>query len=256
MAPTAIALIPARSGSKRVSKKNIRELNGHPLLAYTITTAINSGIFDDIIVSTDCEEYAEIARHYGASVPFLRPSEFATDSSPDIEWVDFTLRSLEEQGRNFDAFFLLRPTSPFRLASTLLRAWNEFIAASNIDSLRAVQKCTEHPGKMWVVRNGRMFPILPFEVNGKPWHSSPYQSLPEIFVQNASLEIAWTSVVAKTHSIAGSSHLPFFTVDHEGFDINNADDWTQAEQLVASNSINLTKITRPSFFASQSQRST
>jgi CMP-N,N'-diacetyllegionaminic acid synthase len=252
MTPSAIALIPARSGSKRVSQKNIRELNGHPLIAYTITTALNSGLFKDVIVSTDSEVYADIARHYGASVPFLRPAEFAADSSPDIEWIDFTLRALEAQGRTFDAFFLLRPTSPFRVVSTLKRAWNEFLDAKNVDSLRAVQKCTEHPGKMWVVRNGRMFPILPFEINGRPWHSSPYQSLPEVFIQNASLEIAWTSVVVRTQSIAGSSHLPFFTENFEGFDINNADDWSMAERLVANKSIELTNITRPAFFAGRS----
>ena len=252
MTPSAIALIPARSGSKRVSQKNIRELNGHPLIAYTITTALNSGLFKDVIVSTDSAVYADIARHYGASVPFLRPAEFAADSSPDIEWIDFTLRTLEAQGRTFDAFFLLRPTSPFRVVGTLKRAWNEFLDAKNVDSLRAVQKCTEHPGKMWVVRNGRMFPILPFEINGRPWHSSPYQSLPEVFVQNASLEIAWTNVVARTHSIAGSSHLPFFTENFEGFDINNADDWSMAERLVANKSIELTNITRPAFFAGRS----
>ena len=92
--PSVVALIPARSGSKRVPGKNIRRLGPHPAMAYTIAAAIESGIFADVIVSTDEEQYSAIARHYGASVPFLRPAEFAGDSSPDIEWIEFTLERL------------------------------------------------------------------------------------------------------------------------------------------------------------------
>src|SRR5215475_8457990 len=110
--PSAIALIPARQGSKRVPGKNIRLLNGHPTLAYTIAPALDSGVFDAVIVSTDSEETAAIARHYGADVPFLRPARFATDTSPDIEWIEYTIAELKQRGRTWDAFSLLRPTSP------------------------------------------------------------------------------------------------------------------------------------------------
>ena len=85
-----VALIPARSGSKRVPDKNIRPLAGHPLIAYTIAAALGSGIFSDVIVSTDSEHYAEIVKYYGAEVPFLRPAELAGDQSPDIEWLAIT----------------------------------------------------------------------------------------------------------------------------------------------------------------------
>ena len=84
-------LIPARCGSKRVPDKNIRKLNHHPLMAYAIRSAIDSGIFDSVIVSTDSEAYADIARHYGAEVPFLRPTELAGDKSPDIQWIEHLL---------------------------------------------------------------------------------------------------------------------------------------------------------------------
>ena len=94
-APSIVALIPARSGSKRVSDKNVRELAGHPFLAYSVAAALDSGVFDAVIVSTDSEEYARIGRHYGAEVPFLRPPEMATDTSPDIKFVEFTLRRLQ-----------------------------------------------------------------------------------------------------------------------------------------------------------------
>ena len=123
-----MALIPARQGSKRVPGKNVRRLGAHPVLAYTVAPALDSGVFDAVIVSTDSEETAAIARHYGAEVPFLRPAQFAGDTSPDIEWVEYTLAELRRQGRTWDAFSLLRPTSPFRSAATIQRAWTRFVA--------------------------------------------------------------------------------------------------------------------------------
>jgi CMP-N-acetylneuraminic acid synthetase len=134
--PSAVALIPARQGSKRVPGKNIRPLRGHPTIAYTIAPAIESGVFDAVIVSTDSDETAAIARHYGAEVPFLRPAQFASDTSPDIEWIEYTLTELARRGRTWDAFSLLRPTSPFRTADTIRRAWMLFTSQNGADSLR------------------------------------------------------------------------------------------------------------------------
>lgn len=231
--PSAVALIPARHGSKRVPGKNVRLLNGHPSLAYTIAPALESGVFESVIVSTDSEEIADIARHYGAEVPFLRPAAFASDTSPDIEWLDYTVRTLAEHGRRWDAFSLLRPTSPFRTAGTIRRAWARFTGQEGVDSLRAIEKCTQHPGKMWVVRGDRMQPLMPLENGGVPWHSTPYQALPPVYVQNASLEIAWTRVVLEKRSIAGDVFVPFVTDGYEGFDINDPTDWIVAERLIA-----------------------
>ena len=118
---SAVALIPARQGSKRVPAKNIRRLGAHPVIAYSIAPAIESGIFESVIVSTDSEETAAIARHYGAEVPFLRPAQFAGDASPDIEWVEYTLTELRRRGRSWDCFSLLRPSSPFRTAGMIRR---------------------------------------------------------------------------------------------------------------------------------------
>ena len=97
-----VALIPARAGSKREPDKNIRPLAGHPVIAYTIAAARGSGIFKDVIVSTDSEHYAEIVKHYGAEIPFLRPAELAGDQSPDIEWLQYTLDRLQKAGRSYD----------------------------------------------------------------------------------------------------------------------------------------------------------
>ncbi|MFZ5910079.1 MAG: acylneuraminate cytidylyltransferase family protein [Chloroflexota bacterium] len=240
--PTIVALIPARSGSKRVSDKNIRPLAGHPVIAYTIAAALQSGVFSAVVVSTDSEQYAETARKYGAETPFLRPVELAGDVSADIEWIEHALTELKRMGRTYDCFSILRPTSPFRLPETICRAWQAFLVEEGVDSLRAVEKCREHPGKMWVVRGKRMMPLLPFGLAELPWHSTPYQALPEVYVQNASLEIAWTRVVFEGRTIAGEVVMPFFTEGYEGFDVNRPYDWQLAEELVRTGQAKLPQI--------------
>ncbi len=212
------------------------------MVAYTIAPAIESGVFDAVIVSTDSEEIAAVARHYGAEVPFLRPPEFAGDTSPDIEWLEYTLNELKRRGRTWDCFSLLRPTSPFRTSDMIRRAWTLFMAQDGVDSLRAVEKCSQHPGKMWVVRGDRMFPLLPFGPAEQPWHSTPYQALPPVYVQNASLEIAWTRVVFERRTIAGDVLVPFLTQGYEGFDINDPADWMVAERLIADGVVQLPRV--------------
>jgi CMP-N,N'-diacetyllegionaminic acid synthase len=246
--PSVVALIPARAGSKRLPGKNVRRLGDHPLIAYTIAAALESGVFADVVVSTDSEEYADIARHYGASVPFLRPAQFATDTSPDIDWVRYTLTELRDRGRAFECFSLLRPTSPFRQATTIRRAWSEFLAERGVDSLRAVEPCRQHPGKMWIVNGRRMTPLLD-QPAGRPWHSSQLAALPLVYVQNASLEIAWSRVVLDTGTIAGHVIVPFLTDEREGFDINTHDHWIVAEYLIASGEATLPAVGREALLA-------
>ena len=220
------------------------------MLAYTIAPAIDSGVFDAVTVSTDSEEIAAIARHYGAEVPFLRPAALATDTSPDIEWVEHTLRELGKRGRRWDAFSLLRPTSPFRTADTIRRAWQLFTSEQGVDSLRAVELCSQHPAKMWVVEGRRMRPLLDQpEPRTQPWHSTPYQALPRVYVQNASLEIAWTRVVFEKHTIAGDVLVPFTTEGYEGFDINDPHDWMIAERLLADGAVRLPSVAREPYGA-------
>lgn len=231
-APRVAALIPARAGSKRLHAKNVKPLAGHPLLAYTVGAALESGLFDAVIVSTDLQEIADIAIRYGAESPFLRPAEMAGDKSPDIDWLKYTLARLRDQGRTFDAFALLRPTSPFRMPATIRRAWARFLSVPGADSLRAVELCKQHPAKMWKVEGDLMTPFLDDGGANPPWHSSAYQSLPPVYAQNASLEIAWTKTVLEGGTIAGKKITPFLTEGEEGFDINRPEDWLLAEALV------------------------
>ena len=228
---TAIALIPARSGSLRVPGKNVRSLEGHPLIAYSIRSAIDSGMFDSVFVSTNSENTAEIARYYGAEVPELRPQQLAGSKSPDIEWVRYTL---EKFGGNIGIFSILRPTSPFRTADTIKNAFTEF-HATECDSLRAVELCSEHPGKMWSIDGNRLVPLMEQPEGEIPWHSRQYQDLPAVYIQNSSLEIAWSKTVHEKDSIAGTEITPFLTNQFEGFSIDYEKDWILAEHLIQNN---------------------
>lgn len=228
--PSAVALIPARAGSERVPGKNVRPLAGHPLLAYSIAAARESGLFDQVVVSTDSEEIAAVARDYGAEVPELRPAELGTATSPDIEWVRHMLGVLPD----YELFSLLRPTSPFRGAAMIRRAWDLFVAQEPpADSIRAVELTRQHPGKMWVLDDDLMRPLLDQEPGEVPTHSRQYKSLPEVYVQNSSLEIAWTRIT-QDGEIAGERVMPFFTEGYEGLTIDYEEDWALAERLVAS----------------------
>jgi len=244
--PSVVALVPARGGSKRVPGKNIRPLGGHPLLAYSVAAARRSGVFDAVVVSTDDEATAAIARHYGAEVPFMRPAALAGDLSPDIQWIEYTLRQLRDDGRPYDCFSILRPTSPFRQPETIRRCWAQFLASPGIDSIRAVEQVTQHPGKMWVIHGERMAPLL-LHPQGTPWHSQQYQALPEVYVQNASLEIAWSRVALEGGTIAGATLAPFLTMGSEGVDVNNQLDWLVAEELLRQGQANLPAVDEPPY---------
>jgi CMP-N,N'-diacetyllegionaminic acid synthase len=125
-------------------------------------------------------------------------------------------------------------------------------AGSGVDSLRAVEKCSQHPGKMWIVRGSRMSPLLDLGPAEQPWHSSQYAALPPVYVQNASLEIAWTRVVTNGRTIAGTVLMPFLTEGAEGVDVNDPLDWRVAEELVSSGEARLPSVTRPAFVPEQS----
>jgi len=241
--PSAVAFVPARSGSERVPQKNVRPLAGHPLLAYAIETARQSGCFERVVVSTDSEEIADVARWYGADVPFLRPSEYATSTSPDIEWLAYTLDHLEER---YELFALVRATNPFRGPDVVRRGLEQLLATPEADSIRAVELVKQHPGKMWLLaEDGRtMAPLLDQSELDAAWHAGQYQALPEVYSQNSALEIAWTRVVTDTGTREGNVLAPFLTRGLEGFNVDDEEEWERAEWLVASGDATLIPIDR------------
>ena len=244
MATRLLAVIPARSGSLRVRGKNIRPLAGHPLIAYTIASAKESGLFERVVVSTNSPLVQRIAIHYGAEAPFLRPDEISTSTSPDVDWLRHAFREL---GTRFDYFSLLRVTSPFRLASTIQKAWESLRDLPNADSIRAVRLCREHPGKMWIIEGSLMRPLLDQSHLELPWHARQYQDLPTVHVQTSSLEIARYEVVERHGSREGKSIAPFLTDAVEGFSIDHEEDWMLAEYWVAEGKARLPVVTAPRF---------
>ena len=196
------------------------------------------------VVSTDLPHTAEIARHYGAEAPFLRPAEFATSTSPDIEWIKHALKSID---RMYDAFSIVRPTSPFRGGEAIRRAWGQLLDTPEADSIRAVELCKQHPGKMWVVQGPLMRPLLDQSHLDVAWHAGQYQALPKVYVQNSALEIAWTRVVWEMNTREGRVLAPFLTEGHEGFSIDYEEDWERAERLIASGRAQLPPVTQTPF---------
>lgn len=229
--PSAVALIPARAGSQRVPGKNLAPLGGHPLLAYAIAGAQESGLFAGVVVSTDSEEMAAVAERYGAEVPGLRPAEMAGATSPDIDWVLHVMSPRQEE-----LFAILRPTSPFRTADTIRRALERLVELGDAaDSIRAVEPAKQHPGKMWTLEGDLLEPLLPQPEDSTPLHSLQYASLPTVYAQNSSLEIAWSWVLdPPLPTISGRRVAPFFTEGWEGFSIDYPLDLEIAARALAS----------------------
>ena len=239
--PSVVALIPARAGSERVPGKNIRPLAGHPLIAYAIATARQAGIFDRVVCSTDSAEIGDVARTYGAETPFLRPAEYATATSPDIEWISYTLDRLED---HYDLFGIVRATNPFRGPDVFRRGLEQLLAMPEADSIRAVERVKQHPGKMWIVEGRTMRPLLDQSQLDVAWHAGQYQALPEVYVQNSALEIAWTRVVFATGTREGRTVAPFLTSGYEGFNVDDEEDWQRARSLVESRAVSLPRVER------------
>lgn len=227
-----VAIIPARSGSKRVPHKNIRLFRGHPLIAYSIVTAFETGIFSRVLVSTDSEQTAEVAQKYGAKVPGLRPAELAEDSSHDIGFVTHAMKEWVE-GDVDQLWGIIRPTSPLRSAKTLRDAHQRLLGADWADSVRSLRPVTEHPGKMWrldkVTDEAHTLLEQPGAFNG------PMNQLEKVYIQASSFEIVRRGAVLRYDSIAGRRVLGYVMPENESIDINSEDDWAALEKMVDLN---------------------
>lgn len=228
-----VALIPARAGSKRIAGKNTKLLAGHPLIAYTIAAAQQAKIFQSIVVSSDDEATVQIGLQMGVA-GVRRPEKYATDISPDIEWVKHALTSTAIADQQHDCFAILRPTSPFRSPATIKRAWLEYERTA-CDSLRAIEPCPVNIYKLWTMRDCEISPLFPTQ-DVPPWHSRPTQTLPIVYQQNASLEISRCDLVRDRlyPSITGPRVWGFLNEAPEGFDLNTPEQWAYAESKIAS----------------------
>ena len=224
-----MALIPARSGSKSVPHKNIREIDGKPMLVYSIEHALASKYINKVIVSTDSEEYAEIARAAGAEVPFIRPQEYATDTALDIDVFCHALTTLKSaSGYIPDLVVQLRPTYPIREVSDIDNMIRMMLEDESIDSVRTVAPAKEIAHKMWCLsEDGLMQPILKDIPEA---YNMPRQQLPKIMYQNACIDVVRSHVILKQHSMSGKKIAGYQM--SRNFDIDAEDEFRKAAEYL------------------------
>ncbi|HEB65635.1 MAG TPA: acylneuraminate cytidylyltransferase family protein [Chloroflexi bacterium] len=233
-----LALIPARGGSKSIPRKNIRPFAGHPLIAWSIAAARAAETVTRIIVSTDDEEIAAVARRYGAEVPFMRPPELAQDDTPDLPVFEHALRVLEE-GENYrpEIIVHLRPTSPLRKVWHIDQAVLRLLERPEADSIRSVSPPSQNPFKMYRIGADGLLQAL-VEVPGMPEaYNMPRQALPAVYWHNGYIDAFWADTVMEQHSVSGRRILPLTLSAEEWIDLDTPEDWARAENLVQRGSI-------------------
>lgn len=228
-----LGLIPARGGSERVKNKNIRLLGNKPLLAYTIEAALQSKRLDKIVVTTNSQEIASIAKEFGAEVPFLRPDDISLSHSTELQ---FHLHALAELKANQkytpDIIVNLYPTCPFRRATSIDAAIEKIVQNPQADSLRSVTLCTEHPYKMWKINKNYLERFI--NINSIESQTLSYQLLPTVYIQNACIYISRLTTILEKNSTIGDKVIAFIMDEFESIDINNELDFILAETIIKS----------------------
>ena len=234
-----LALIPARGGSKRILGKNIRALGGKPLILWTINAAHDVPGFRDIIVSTDCPAIAQVAREGGATVPWLRPSELADDTSSSISVCIHAMDWYEREIDSIDCIMLLQPTSPFRSATTIGRAL-EMFRVHRPNSLVSLSPIETDPKWLYQIHGGRPKPFLDQRL------SREADNLPSIYKLNGSIYMANAEFLRVNHSFIGEDTMSLIIEDpFESLDIDTEWDWLTAESALKTLTIpnrNLVKL--------------
>jgi YrbI family 3-deoxy-D-manno-octulosonate 8-phosphate phosphatase len=228
-----LALIPARGGSKSIPHKNIRPLAGFPLIAYSIAAARQSKLVTRIIVSTDDNEIASIARGFGAEAPFLRPSEFAQDNTLDFPVFAHALSWLREhEDYQPDILVQLRPTSPLRPPDCVDQAIQILQDHPDADSVRGVIPSGQNPYKMWRITNqGRMTSLLDLTGVPEPFNA-PRQALPQTYWQTGHIDSIRQSTILHKGSLSGDVIYPLQIDPRYAIDIDTPRDWQRAEWLI------------------------
>ena len=231
-----LALIPARGGSKGILRKNIRLFAGYPLIAWSIAAAKQSDLVTRVIVSTDDEEIAAVAREWGAETPFLRPAEFAQDNTTDLPVFEHALKWLADvEGYRPDVVIQLRPTSPIRPRTMVDDAIRVLANHTDADCVRGVVPAAQNPFKMWRF-NGDSKPLQPLlEVAGidEPYNA-PRQILPPVYWQTGHIDAILVSTITQKKSLTGDVIYPLLIDPKYTVDIDTLPDWAKYEALVYS----------------------
>jgi CMP-N,N'-diacetyllegionaminic acid synthase len=222
------AIIPARSGSKSVLDKNIMQLAGYPMIAYSIKAALKCPSIKRVIVTTDSEEYADIAIKYGAEVPFLRPIKISGDNSTDIEFFKHAINWFRNNENFAPEYFVhLRPSTPIRSSVVIEKAINKFIN-SEFTALRSVHKMSDTSYKTFEIDGGRLKTICSgnFDIEST---TLPRQSFPETFNANGYVDIIRTSMI-DSGIMHGNNVNAFIT--ETTFEIDEIDDFNYLQFMV------------------------
>lgn len=222
---TILCIIPARSGSKGIKNKNIMDFNGKPLIAWSIEQAKKCNYDMKIIVSTDSQEYSDIAITYGAEVPFLRPKKISDDLSTDIEFIKHCVDWLKiNEDYNCDIILQLRPTSPTRNVNDINNALKLFIDnRDKYDSLRSVIPVEKSPYKMYSINNDELKPLFCEVNNIKEPYNQTRQILPQCYLHNGYIDILNTDILTN-NTISGTKIYPFIMNMDNNIDIDDKKD--------------------------------
>ncbi|TDB63512.1 acylneuraminate cytidylyltransferase family protein [Arundinibacter roseus] len=231
-----LAIIPARGGSKGLPDKNILPLAGHPLIAYSIKAALDSPSISRVIVSTDSEAIADIARSYGAEIPFMRPAELAQDQSLDYDVFLHALSWLKEN-ENYSPELVaqLRPTSPIRYVADIETCIERMAAYPEADSIRIITRAANTPYKMWraSTEEQAMTPLL--TLDGHPEsYNEPRQNLPTIYWQVGTLDVIRPEVILEKNSMSGTNVFPYRIEPEQAIDIDDIFSFQRAEAYIST----------------------
>ncbi|GAI03486.1 unnamed protein product [marine sediment metagenome] len=221
-----VAIIPARGGSKGVPRKNIRDLAGKPLIAYTIEAAKKSGYVDRLIVSTDDEEIATISKSYGVEVPFMRPAELATDEAPTLSVIQHAVKFLEIEGSKIDIVIILQPTSPLRGGARIDEAVKKLVG-TGADSVVTVCKVKHHPFWSYTAKGDRLYPFSEEGIN-----VSRHQDLPEVYALNGAVYVVRRDVLFDQNSLFGRDTRAIIMPYEESVDIDDYFDLFVVEMVL------------------------
>jgi len=241
MNPIIHCLIPARSGSKGLPNKNIKLLTSKHLIGYSIELALQSPLISKVVVSTDSPYYAEIAKEYGAEVPFLRPADISQDKSTDLEFMKHYLLQCQINSWQYpDAILHLRPTYPCRnivdleaCITTFIKNWSEY------DSIRSVIVSPKTPYKMYRITDQKLVPLYSTVDGINEPYNQARQVLPKTYMHNGCYDIVKSEVIMKYHSMSGQRIYPFVMKDDEQMDIDTEEDFKKARLRMSMSSLEL-----------------
>mgnify|MGYP001281813153 CR=1 FL=1 len=224
-----LAIVPAKKISRGLANKNIKNLNGHPLISYSIAAALKCPSINRVICSTNSKKIAKIALKYGAEVPFLRPDKYCADNSSDIQFIKHCLNWLK-RNENYEPKFIvqLRPTSPIRFVNHLNEAIRKIKKNKNADSLRAVSLPITTPYKMWTIKNNFLKPLLKLKKFKEPYNMSR-QYLPKVFVQTGYVDIIRYNTIVKMNSLTGNKIISYIVPEYTYVDIDDKLSFQTAE---------------------------